>query len=66
MRMSNKISEAMYKRYKNLWHDYICRKKIKEKFNDVALTAFFNSIKTKYAASSLWVIYSCINSYMID
>ena len=30
------------------------------------LTAFFNSIKTKYATSTLWVIYSCINSYMID
>ena len=66
VRMSNKKSDAMYKHYQNLWHDYVCRKKIKEEFNDVALTAFSNSIKTKYAASTLWVIYSCINSYMID
>ena len=34
--------------------------------NDVCLTAFFQSIKTKYARSTLWVIYSCIDSYMID
>ena len=40
--------------------------KNKEEFNNVALMAFFNSIKTKYAASSLWVIYSCISNYMID
>ena len=58
VRMSNKDSEAMCKCYQNLWHDYVCRKKIKEEFNNVALTAFFNSIKTKYAAGTLWVIYS--------
>ena len=55
VRMNNKSSEAMYKHYQNLWHDYFCHKKIKEEFNNVALTAFFNSM-----------IYSCINSYMID
>ena len=63
VRMSNKDSEAMYKRYQNLWHDYVRRKKIKEY---IALMAFFNSIKTKYDAITLWVIYSYINSYMID
>ena len=56
----------MYQRYQNLWHDYVRHKKIKDEFNDVGLTAFFKSIKSKYAASTLWVIYSCINSYMID
>ena len=66
VRMSNKNYEAIYKHYQNLWHDYVCRKKIKEEFNNVALMAFFNSIKTKYAVSTLWVIYNCIYSYKID
>ena len=66
LRMKNKSSEAMHKRYQNLWHDYFCHKKTKDELKDVVLTAFFKSIKTKYAASTLWVIYSCINSYMID
>ena len=34
--------------------------------DDICLIAFFQSIKRKYAGSTLWVIYSCINSYMID
>ena len=69
MRMNNKSSEAVYKRYQNLWHDYDCRKQRKDEFNDVVLSVFFNSIKTNMQQASfgcLWVIYSCINSYMID
>ena len=62
VRMSNKDSEAMYKHYQNLWHDYVCCKKIKEEFNDVALTAIFNFIKIIFVASTLWMIYSCISS----
>ena len=34
--------------------------------DDVCLTAFFQSIKKKYARSTLWIIYCCINSFMID
>ena len=34
--------------------------------DDVCLLKFFQSIKRTYAGSTLWVIYSCINSYMID
>ena len=41
-------------------------KNIKDEMDDVYLTAFFQSIKRKYAGSTLWVVYSCINSYMID
>ena len=35
MRMSNKDSEDIYKRYQNLWHDYVRRKKIKEEFDGI-------------------------------
>ena len=54
-RKKNKSFKAMYKHYQNLWHKYVCCKK-KDELNDVALMVFFNSIKTKYAASTLWVI----------
>ena len=41
-------------------------KHIKDEMDDVCLTAFFQSIKRKYAGSTLWVIYSYINSHTID
>ena len=33
---------------------------------NVCLMAFFQSIKRKYVRSTLWLVYSYINSYMID
>ena len=41
-------------------------KNVKDEMDDVYLTAFFQSNKIKYVRSTLWVIYSCINSNMID
>ena len=61
-----KYSEATYKRYQNLRQDYICQQNIKNEMDYVCLMAFFQSIKRKYAGSTLWVVYSCINSYMND
>ena len=63
---TNKNSEATYKCYQNLWQDYIRQKNINNEMDEVCLTVFFQSIERKYAGNILWVIYSCINSYMID
>ena len=41
VRMSRKKSEAQYERYQNLWHDFVRQKNIKEEFDNVGLTAFF-------------------------
>ena len=63
---TNKNSESTYKRYQNLWQDYFRQKNIKDNMDYVCLTAFFQSIERKCAGGTLWVIFGCINSYMID
>lgn len=59
----------MYSRYQTKWLDYM--KKIKlanvkdENEADKALLGFFIEQSTLYAPSTLYVIYSCVNSWFI-
>ena len=56
----------MYTRYQNLWTDFCAKNGVKDEYNDVALVQFFKSLHGRYAPSTKWVIYSCINSRIID
>ena len=58
--------QGMYARYQLQWQQFVEKKKIKNEVSDVKLLDFFKSIRKKYAPSTLWVIYSCLNSYFID
>ena len=37
-----------------------------DEYDDVELVKFFKIIKPRYSPSTLWVIYSCLNSRFID
>ena len=67
-KMQNGRVKKMYERYQNLWHDYIKKERVSvgQEYNDVKLVGFFQQISKKYAPSTLWVIYSCLNSYFIN
>ena len=57
---------AMYKKYQNKFHVFVKQNKVpmdepESKLVEDALIAFFAELK--YAPSTLWVIFSCINSY---
>ena len=56
-------TRRMYERYMNKWKDYVKEKKIKNETNDVTVRDFFKSLRGQYAPSTLWVIYSCVNTY---
>ena len=67
-KMQNSQVKKMYTRYQNLWHKYIKEEgvSVENEYNDVKLVGFFQKISRKYAPSTLWVIYSCLNSYFIN
>ena len=56
----------MYTRYQNLWTDFCAKNNVRDEYNDVALVSFFEGLKGRYDPSTKWVIFSCINSRMID
>ena len=58
--------EKMYKRYQELWKEFCEFHEIEDERNDEMLKKFFTELKKKYAASTLWVIYSCVNAHFID
>ena len=59
----------MYTRYQDKWLKYVKRVGLTEMTNenkvDRALLGFFIEVSTTYAPSTLYVIYSCINSWFI-
>lgn len=58
----------MYERYQEMWKGYCIENLITtdKECEDKYLLAFFKEKEDKYAPSTLWVIYSCINAYFID
>ena len=56
----------MYQRYQEQWITYKNEFKITEEFNDLQLMKFFKVVRSKYAPSTLQVIYACLNAYFID
>jgi len=63
----NKVNK-MYDRYQNLWKNHCMENMIseKEECDDKNLKNFFQGLDEKYAPSTLWVVYSCVNSYFIE
>ena len=56
----------MYERYQNMWFEYREENKIEIELDDKYLLDFFQKQKYNFAPSTIWVIYSCINSYFIE
>ena len=65
-KLSVKKVNNMYARYQEQWKVFVRKKKVKDEYNDIKLLEFFKSIRNNYSPSTLWVIYSCLNSYFID
>jgi len=63
-------SEKMYERYQKKWLEYAKGKKFKNFKStddvDCILVDFFHLMAMMYAPSTLYVIYSCVNSWFID
>ena len=51
----------MYTRYQNLCTDFCEKNNVRDEYNDVALVSIFEGLKGKYAPSTKYVIYFCIN-----
>ena len=58
-------SRKMYLRYQNKWKQFVEKKSITNEYDDIHLKAFFIEMRSAYAPSTMWVIYSCINRYFI-
>ena len=46
--------------------DCVDENKVKNEVSDQDLVEFFKAHRARYAPSTLWVIYACLNSYFID
>ena len=56
----------MYARYQNLWRVFVANNNIIEVYDDVTLVRFFKSRQNRYSPSTIWVVYSCLNSRFIN
>ena len=56
----------MYAGYQKKWFNFMKKYNMVEPKDEEALISFFFEMKEKYAVSTLWVIYSCINSWYIE
>ena len=56
----------IYTRYENIWRAFVLYNNIMEGYDDVALVRFFKSIQSRYSPNTLWVVYSCLNSRLIN
>ena len=59
-------TNKMYARYQEQWLDFYYKNGQGDPFDDILMKAFFEEKRKQYAPSTLWVIYSCVNSYYID
>ena len=68
MSQSKEKVQKMYSRYQDMWKGYCIENEIldKDECDDKHLVEFFKSKEEKYKPSTLWVVYSCINSYFIE
>ena len=63
---TNPKVQKMYKTDQDLWHMFVKRKTITNEMQNQTFTEFLKSLKSRYAPSALWLVYSCVNSYVID
>lgn len=59
-------TEKMYERYQNMWFEYRETNEVENELDDKHLLEFFQKQKYNFAPSTIWVIYSCINTYYVD
>ena len=53
----------MYTKHQNKWFDFMKRNNVEDFMDQDAMVAFFHEMAQEYRPSTLWVIYSCINSW---
>ena len=58
--------ERMYERYQDMWREFCLFHDIMDEKDDGMLKTFFMELKKKYAASTIWVIYSCVNAHFVE
>ena len=65
LKRSPKVAK-MYLTYQKHFFRFIEKNKIQDFQDEDMLVELFNSMSITYAPSTLWVIYSCVNSWMIE
>ena len=58
--------QKMYQQYQDQWKKFVEANSVKEEVSDQDLVKFFKIKRGKYAPSTLWVIYACLNAYFIE
>ena len=58
--------EKMYGRYQRQWMEHRDSIGLQDEYKDTELVRFFKGRRAKYAPSTLWVIYACLNAYFIE
>ena len=58
--------QKMYQRYQDQWKKFVVDNKVEVEVSDKDLVKFFKIARSKYAPSTLWVIYACLNAYFIE
>lgn len=58
--------QKMYQRYQNQWKEFVRKNNVEKDLDDQALVRFFKEKRSRYAPSTLWVVYACVNAYVID
>ena len=56
----------MYLNYQTLFFRFVKKYKVEDVQDEKMLIEFFEVMGDKYSPSTLWVIYSCVNSWMIE
>ena len=64
--LTNRNTRRMYARYQQMWVTYVKDNNVSEECDDQSLRNFFKTLRGRYAPSTLWVIYSCVNHYFIE
>ena len=59
-------TRQQYTRYQNLWKTFVAKENLTEEYNELMLVKFFYTLKGRYAPSTLWVVFSCVNAYFVD
>ena len=62
---NNPKVQKMYKKYQTMWFKFMETNKCEDFMDQKAMIAFFHELNDQYKPSTLWVIYSCLNSWYL-
>ena len=57
--------QRMYTNYQAKWFNFMKRYGVEDYLDETAMIAFFQELQRDYKPGTLWVIYSCINSWYV-